>query len=214
MKERVAVVTGGAGGIGSAVCRAFARQGVGVSIADMDAVSATELANEITATGRDAIALEVEITSEQSVISAGERTIEHFGRVDFLVHCAGIIIKAPVLELSAEDWSKTLDTHLTGAFLFSKVVGRYLVEQGSGGSVVFISSPSSWRCSTIEIFLVRNGMVAVVNESSSGWMNLPKVEVGSSFRLSRGLRQPVEQSSHSKKGSEQNSSGAHVTLPS
>ena len=46
-------------------------------------------------------------------------------------------------------------------------------------------------------------MVAVVNESSSGWMNLPKVEVGSSFRLSRGLRQPVEQSSHSKKGSEQ-----------
>ena len=80
-------------------------------------------------------------------------------------------------------------------------------------SVVFISSASSWRCSTIEIFLVRNGMVAVVNESSSGWTYLPKVEVGSSFRLSRGLRQPVEQSSHSKKGSEQNSAGSHVTLP-
>lgn len=140
MKDRVAVVTGGAGGIGSAVCRAFAGQGVGVAIADMDAVSATELASEIATTGRDAIALEVEITSEQSVISAVERMIEHFGRVDFLVHCAGIIIKAPVLELSAEDWSKTLDTHLTGAFLFSKVIGRYLVEQGSGGRVVFISS--------------------------------------------------------------------------
>ena len=140
MKERVAVVTGGAGGIGSAVCRTFAEQGVGVAIADMDAVSATELVSEITATGSDAIAVEVEITSEQSVVAAVERTIEHFGRVDFLVHCAGIIIKAPVLELSAEDWSKTLDTHLTGAFLFSKVVGRYLVEQGSGGSVVFISS--------------------------------------------------------------------------
>ena len=144
MKDRVAVVTGGAGGIGSAVCRAFAKEGVGVAIADMDGSRAGELANEIAATNDDAsgdaIAVEVEITSEQSVISAVERTIEHFGRVDFLVHCAGIIIKAPVLELSAQDWSKTLDTHLTGAFLFSKTIGRYLVEQGSGGRVVFISS--------------------------------------------------------------------------
>lgn len=140
MKDRVAVVTGGAGGIGSAVCRGFAKEGVGVSVADMAGSRANELANEIVATGSRALAVEVEITSEQSVISAVERTIEHFGRVDFLVHCAGIIIKAPVLELSAQDWSKTLDTHLTGAFLFSKTIGRYLVEQSSGGRVVFISS--------------------------------------------------------------------------
>ncbi len=140
MKDRVAVVTGGAGGIGSAVCRAFSKEGVGVAIADMDGTRASKLADEITTTGSNAFAVEVEITSEQSVIWAVERTIEHFGRVDFLVHCAGIIIKAPVLELSAQDWSKTLDTHLTGAFLFSKTIGRYLVEQGSGGRVVFISS--------------------------------------------------------------------------
>ena len=69
-----------------------------------------------------------------------QRTVDHFGRVDFLVHCAGNNIRAPVLELSARDWSSVLDTHLTGAFLFSKAVGRRLVEQGEGGRVVFMSS--------------------------------------------------------------------------
>ena len=140
MKEKVAIVTGGAGGIGSAVCRAFTKEGVGVAIADLDAARATDLADELVAAGGKALGVEVEITSEESVIGAVEHTIEHFGRIDFLVHCAGIIIKAPVLELSAQDWSRTLDTHLTGAFLFSKTVGRYLVEQGAGGRVVFLSS--------------------------------------------------------------------------
>ena len=140
MKEKVAIVTGGAGGIGSAVCRAFTKEGIGVAIADLDAARANDLADELVAAGGEALGVEVEITSEESVIGAVEHTIEHFGRIDFLVHCAGIIIKAPVLELSAQDWSRTLDTHLTGAFLFSKTVGRYLVEQGAGGRVVFLSS--------------------------------------------------------------------------
>ena len=80
------------------------------------------------------------MTSEESVVSAVERIVDHFGRVDFFVHCAGNNIKAPVLELSAADWSRVLDTHLTGAFLFSKAVGKYMVEQGDGGRVVFMSS--------------------------------------------------------------------------
>jgi len=140
MKEKVAIVTGGAGGIGSAVCQAFAKEGVGVAIADIDAARTAALADEITSGGGTALGVEVEITSEESVIGAVARTVEHFGRLDFLVHCAGIIIKAPVLELSAADWRRTLDTHLTGAFLFSKAVGGYLVEQGAGGRVVFLSS--------------------------------------------------------------------------
>ena len=72
--------------------------------------------------------------------AAVQRTVDHFGRVDYLVHCAGNNIRAPVLELTAEDWSRVLNTHLTGAFLFSKAVGKRLVEQGEGGRVVFMSS--------------------------------------------------------------------------
>ena len=140
MEGKVAIVTGGAGGIGSAVCRAFAEAGVGVVVADMDGDRAGETAAEVSSGSGRAIAVEVEVASESSVVAAVQRAVDHFGRVDFLVHCAGNNIRAPVLELSAEDWSRVLDTHLTGAFLFSKAVGRRLVEQGEGGRVVFMSS--------------------------------------------------------------------------
>ena len=140
MEGKVAIVTGGAGGIGSAVCRAFAKAGVGVAVADMDATRANETAAEISSEGGGAIGIEVEVTRENSVEAAVQRTVDHFGRVDYLVHCAGNNIRAPVLELTAEDWSRVLNTHLTGAFLFSKAVGKRLVEQGEGGRVVFMSS--------------------------------------------------------------------------
>ena len=140
MEGKVAIVTGGAGGIGSAVCRAFAKAGVGVAVADMDATRADETAAEISTEGGRAIGIEVEVTRENSVEAAVQRTVDHFGRVDYLVHCAGNNIRAPVLELTAEDWSRVLNTHLTGAFLFSKAVGKRLVEQGEGGRVVFMSS--------------------------------------------------------------------------
>ena len=140
MQGKVAIVTGGAGGIGSAVSRAFADAGVGVAVADVDAARADETASTISSRGGRAIGIEVEVTCEDSVEAAVQRTVDSFGRIDFLVHCAGNNIRAPVLELSAEDWSRALNTHLTGAFLFSKAVGKRLVEQGEGGRVVFMSS--------------------------------------------------------------------------
>ena len=140
MEGKAAIVTGGAGGIGSAVCRAFADAGVGVAVADVDGARAAGTAAGVTGRGGRAIGIEVQVASEPSVAAAVQRTVDHFGRVDFLVHCAGNNIRAPVLELPAEDWSSVLDTHLTGAFLFSKHVGRRLVEQGEGGRVVFMSS--------------------------------------------------------------------------
>lgn len=140
MKGKVAIVTGGAGGIGSAVCRAFGSAGVAVTVADVDSTRANETAAEVMSGDGRAIGVEVEVTCEDSVEVVVQRTVEHFGRVDFLVHCAGNNIRAPVLELAVEDWSRALNTHLTGAFLFSKAVGKRLVEQGEGGRVVFMSS--------------------------------------------------------------------------
>ena len=140
MQGKVAIVTGGAGGIGSAVSRAFADAGVGVAVADMDATRAGETANAISSRGGRAIGIEVEVTEEDSVEATVRQTVDQFGRVDFLVHCAGNNIRGPILELAAEDWSRALNTHLTGAFLFSKAVGKRLVEQGEGGRVVFMSS--------------------------------------------------------------------------
>ena len=140
MQGKVAIVTGGAGGIGTAVSLAFSREGVSVAVADRDQDRTKDVVDRIEASGGNALGVEVEITSEQSVSSAMNNAINHFGQVDFLVHCAGNNIKSPILDLPAEQWSNVLDTHLTGAFLFSKALGRHLVDRGGEGRVVFMSS--------------------------------------------------------------------------
>ena len=140
MKDRVAIVTGGGGGIGSEVCRAFVREGAAVAVADFQADEAKQVAGEIASKGGSALAVKVDVTSQRSVCAAVRRVVAHLGRVDYLVHCAGNNIKAPLLEMTLEQWRTALDTHLTGAFLFCREVGKQLVSQGEGGRVVLMSS--------------------------------------------------------------------------
>ena len=140
MKGKTAIVTGGAGGIGAEVCHAFAREGAAVAVADLDAVRAQSVADDVASRGGEGLGVQVDVCSEESVEAAVQRVVERFGRLDFLVHCAGNNIKSPLLDMTLEQWRSSLDTHLTGAFLFCRAVGRRLVEQGEGGRVVFMSS--------------------------------------------------------------------------
>lgn len=140
MEGKVAIVTGGAGGLGSEICRKFAARGVSVAVADMDGERATNVASAITTDGGQAVAAQVEVTDEHSVIASVKSIVDRLGRVDYLVHCAGTNIKAPVLDMSLDQWQLSLQPHLTGGFLFCREVGRQMVEQGDGGSVVLMSS--------------------------------------------------------------------------
>ena len=140
MEGKVAIVTGGAGGLGSEICRKFSEQGAAVAVADLNAESAAELARSIAADGSKAIPVQVEVTDEDSVIAAVRTVVGELGRVDYLVHCAGTNIRAPVLDMSLEQWHFSLEAHLTGAFLFCREAGKEMVAQGDGGSVVLMSS--------------------------------------------------------------------------
>ncbi len=140
MERKVAIVTGGAGGLGSEICRKFSAREVAVAVADMNAEAASEVARSIDAEGGRAIAVQVEVTDEDSVVSAVKTVVDRLGRVDYLVHCAGTNIKAPVLNMSLDLWNLSLQAHLTGAFLLCREAGRQMVEQGDGGSVVLMSS--------------------------------------------------------------------------
>lgn len=140
MKGKVVIVTGGAGGIGAEVCRTFARSGVAVAVADMDEARAEAVAIDVMALGADAIGVDMDVADEGSVRSAVDRAVERFGRVDFLVHCAGNNVKSPLLDMTLEQWRSSLDTHLTGAFLTCREAGRQMVKQGDGGRVVLMSS--------------------------------------------------------------------------
>ncbi len=140
MEGKTVIVTGGAGGIGAEVCRAFAREGAAVAVADLDVARAQALAGDLSYRGGDGLGVQVDVRSEESVDAAVQRVVERFGRLDYLVYCAGNNIKSPLLDMTLEQWRSSLDTHLTGAFLFCRAVGRRLVEQDEGGRVVLMSS--------------------------------------------------------------------------
>ena len=138
-EQRAALVPGGAGGIGSAVCQTLAQRGATVRVADMDLERAQAVAAALPgAAGHAALAVDV------GDAAAVEAAVAGLQRIDFLVYCAGNNVKAPSLELSAAQWRAALDSHLTGAFLFSQAVGRHLVARGRGGRIVYISSVGAW----------------------------------------------------------------------
>lgn len=145
MERKVAIVTGGAGGLGSEICCKFSARDVAVAVADMNAEAAHEVATSIDDDGSRAIAVQVEVTDEDSVVSAVRTVVDRLGRVDYLVHCAGTNIKAPVLDMPLDMWNLSLQAHLTGAFLFCREAGRQMVAQRDGGSVVLMSSLRRWR---------------------------------------------------------------------
>ena len=140
MEGKVAIVTGGAGGLGSEICRRFAARGAAVAVADLNADVATEVACSIETDGGSSIAVQVEVTDEESVAKTVAKVVDKLGRVDYLVHCAGTNIKGPVLDMTLDQWNLSLEAHLTGAFLFCREAGKRMVEQADGGSVVLMSS--------------------------------------------------------------------------
>ena len=98
LQNKVALITGGAQGIGRAIALGMGREGAQLVVADLQAEKAETVAAELRALGAEALALDVNVASEQSVQRLAERTFEHFGRVDILVNDAGVYLKAPVVD--------------------------------------------------------------------------------------------------------------------
>jgi 2-deoxy-D-gluconate 3-dehydrogenase len=140
---RVAVVTGGASGIGLASAELLAAAGAAVAVIDRDRQAAEKALAGLR--GGAGIALAADVASESEVEQATAAVIERFGRIDILVNCAGIAIRRPSVELSLEDWNKVLDVNMTGSFLFSRAVARHMIaqgvdERGNGGAIVQTAS--------------------------------------------------------------------------
>ncbi len=135
LKNKVAVVTGAASGIGRQIARTFARAGASIAIADLDHAGARRAAAELERDGARAIALAMDVTSEAQVDEAMARVVEAFGRIDVLVSNAGIQIVAPLEDFTFADWRRVIAIHLDGAFLTTRAVLRQMYKQG-GGSII------------------------------------------------------------------------------
>jgi 3-hydroxybutyrate dehydrogenase len=149
LKNKVAMVTGAASGIGKEIAQTFAREGAAVVIADLDTAAAKAVAAQMHQSGQRALGLGMDVSSESQVERGVNSAIAAFGRLDILVSNAGIQIVSPVEELSYADWKRLLVTHLDGAFLTTRAVLRHMYQQG-GGSIIYMGSVHSREASRLK----------------------------------------------------------------
>ena len=138
LSGKVAIVTGGANGIGRAFAIGLAREGTRVAVADIADDAARQVASEIEASGGEALAVRVDVGSVESTEEMARRTLDLFGRIDILVTCAAIYAKLerkPFLEISPEEWDLIMRVNLTGVQLACRAVLPAMKEQGSGAIV-------------------------------------------------------------------------------
>ncbi len=143
--RHVVLVTGAAGGIGSAICRRLARDGAHIIATDIDFAGAEHLAafiNQQFGAGR-AVAVKMDVTNEESVRAAFGQAALAFGGVDVIVNNAGLASSAPITETSLAEWNKNWNVLATGYFLVSRDGFRLLQAQGRGGNLVFVASKNA-----------------------------------------------------------------------
>jgi 3(or 17)beta-hydroxysteroid dehydrogenase len=139
VKDRVAIVTGGAGGLGQAEASLLAKEGAMVVITDIDEASATNIADEIVRQGGRAIAVRHDVTSESDWGRVISRSLEEFGRLDILVNNAGVIIYKKIEDTSLAEWQWLMRVNLDGVFLGTRFAIAAMKKSG-GGSIINIAS--------------------------------------------------------------------------
>ncbi|MED4829418.1 bifunctional aldolase/short-chain dehydrogenase [Bacillus atrophaeus] len=143
--RKVAFVTGGAGGIGSAACRRFVSEGAHVVVADLNVEGAQRIAGEINKTygeGR-AIAVKMDVTKEEEVQQAFEQTALTYGGVDIIVNNAGLATSSPLEETTLKEWNLNINVLGTGYFLVAREAFKQMKQQNAGGNMVFVGSKNS-----------------------------------------------------------------------
>lgn len=140
---KIAVVTGGARGIGKGIASLFAQEGATVLIADKDSCRAEETVREIDAAGGKATAYCADVSKREEAAAIVAKSVADFSGIDILVNNAGVIEFGSLLECTPEDWDKMLAIDLTGAFYCTQAAARQMIQQGRGGRLVHIGSTAS-----------------------------------------------------------------------
>ena len=150
LKDKVAIITGSASGIGKEIALEYAKEGAKVVIADLMLPAAQATADEINKSGGKAMAVEMNVTDEAAVDAATAKVVEQFGGVDVLISNAGIQIISPIVDFKYEDWKKLVAIHLDGSFLTTRAAMRQMIKQGKGGAVIYMGSVHSHEASALK----------------------------------------------------------------
>ncbi|KJS11472.1 MAG: hypothetical protein JL56_13110 [Desulfotomaculum sp. BICA1-6] len=142
LNGRVALITGGAGGIGQCVALGLAQQGCRVVVADKNISGLADLQQAVEAAGSAFMSLEVDVTDAATVDGMTESVVAALGGIDILVNCAGVNNRLSVVDLPEAEWDKIIDINLKGTFLCSKSVVKVMLQQ-QAGKIINIGSVSS-----------------------------------------------------------------------
>ena len=146
LADRVAVVTGGARGIGEATCHRFAEAGADVVVADLDRAQAEATAESVRQThGHRAIGVGVDVADEAAVEALADRAVAELGRLDIWVNNAGIFPSTPFLDMTSENWDRVLAVNLRGTFLGASAAARRMAAAGTPGVILNLASTAGFQ---------------------------------------------------------------------
>ena len=173
LTERVALVTGGARGIGRACAEGLAEFGADVTIADIHEENLNKTATEILASDGAAVAgIVCDVSDAQAVADMIDQVVDSFGKLDILVNSVGIVIWEAAEEMTEEQWHKVMDTNLTGTFLCCREAARRMIPAG-GGAIVNIASMSAHIVNTPQNQVSYNaskaGMIQMTRSMAAEW---------------------------------------------
>jgi gluconate 5-dehydrogenase len=175
LSGKVAIVTGGATGLGRQMADALAECGADVVVCARNAERCEAAAAELETLGVRAIGLGCDVRDPDSITSVVGTTTERLGRVDILVNNSGTSWGASPEDVPLSGWQKVIDVNLTGAFLFAQAVGRVLIQQGDGGKIVNIASVAAFRgapeeaMNAIPYNASKGGLVAMTIDLAVKW---------------------------------------------
>ena len=150
LKNKVAIITGAASGIGKEIAITYAREGAKVCIADLSTEAAAATAAEITAAGGTAMSVTMNVADEAQVDAGVAQVVAAYGGVDILVSNAGIQIISPLVDFKFDDWRKLMAIHLDGAFLTTRACMRAMIAGKRGGTVLYMGSVHSHLASPLK----------------------------------------------------------------
>jgi NAD(P)-dependent dehydrogenase (short-subunit alcohol dehydrogenase family) len=190
LKDRVAIVTGAAGGIGKGVAEVFCREGARVVVVDWSEDLGSATAEEIRQTGGDTIFVKCDVSSEDQVKLVVQKTIETYGRVDVLVNNAGVGTYTSVLDTTSQSWDRCLAINLKSQFLFAKYVIPHMQAVGKGAIVNMSSVHSRSTVNGVAPYAASKGAITAltrnmaidygpairVNSIAPGWVWTPLIE--------------------------------------
>jgi NAD(P)-dependent dehydrogenase (short-subunit alcohol dehydrogenase family) len=168
--DRIALVTGASRGIGRAIARRLAADGADVAVTARDISSLADTVADISALGRRAAAVAMDVLSVASIASAVEEVSAALGPIDILVNNAGMQRLSPALDVTEDDWDLVIDTNLRGAFFVAQAVGRGMVERGYG-RIVNVASMAALKSNPERVAYnsSKAGLLAVTRQLAYEW---------------------------------------------